>query len=64
MIEDGANSQSAALEWAWRKILGRGFKPSVLQEFQAIFTDRECLEEFGFTYLYKIVPRLEFENPN
>ena len=57
LIEDGANSQSA-LEWAWCKILGNSFESKRLQEFEAIFTDRECLEEFGFTPLHKKVLKL------
>jgi hypothetical protein len=35
--------------------LGKGFAPQRLLEFQSIFTDRECLEELGFTTLHKIV---------
>ena len=45
----------SALEWAWMKILGRSFKPGVQKQFEAVFTDRECLEELGFTSLHKIV---------
>jgi ankyrin repeat protein len=58
MIEDGANSQSA-LEWAWCKMLGNTYEPKTMQEFRAIFTDRECLEEFGFSHLHKLVLNLE-----
>jgi hypothetical protein len=54
MIEDGSNSLSA-LEWAWIKILGKSFSPATSLEFEAIFSDRECLEEMGFTYLHKLV---------
>lgn len=45
----------SALEWAWMKILGRSFKPSVQKQFEAVFTDRDCLEELGFSILHKIV---------
>ena len=45
----------SALEWAWMKILGRSFGPGVQKQFEAVFTDRECLEELGFSNLHKIV---------
>ena len=53
-VEDGDNQQSA-LEWAWMKILGKAFDKPLLLAFQSIFTDRECLEEMGFTIIHKIV---------
>ena len=37
------------------KILGRSFKPSVQKQFEDVFTDRECLEELGFSTLHKLV---------
>ena len=37
------------------KILGRSFKPAVQKQFEAVFTDRECLEELGLPSLHKIV---------
>ena len=37
------------------KILGRSFKPGVQKQFEAVFTDRECLEELGFSNLHKVV---------
>lgn len=37
------------------KILGRTFNPGVQKQFEAVFTDRECLEELGFSILYKII---------
>lgn len=37
------------------KILGRSFRPGVQKQFEAVFTDRECLEELGFSSLHKIV---------
>jgi uncharacterized protein len=52
----------SALEYAWTKILGKGFTPTRLLEFQSIFTDRECLEELGFTTLHKIVLGLHGAN--
>jgi ankyrin repeat protein len=61
LIEDGANSQSA-LEWAWCKILGKSFEPDCLQEFETIFSDRECLEEFGFSEIHKLVLDLKSGN--
>jgi hypothetical protein len=45
----------SALEYAWTKILGKAYPLPRLLEFQSIFTDRECLEEFGFTMLHKII---------
>lgn len=45
----------SALEWAWMRILGKSFKSSIQKQFEAIFTDRECLEELGFSNLHKIV---------
>lgn len=45
----------SALEWAWMRILGRSFKPGVQKQFEAVFTDRECLEELGFSILHKMV---------
>ena len=37
------------------KILGKSFRPGVQKQFEAVFTDRECLEELGFSKLHKIV---------
>ena len=37
------------------KILGKSFRPGVQRQFEAVFTDRECLEELGFSKLHKIV---------
>jgi ankyrin repeat protein len=37
------------------RMLGRSFKPSVQKQFEAVFSDRECLEELGFSRLHKIV---------
>jgi ankyrin repeat protein len=54
LVEDGDNQQSA-LEWAWMKILGKSYDKPRLLAFQSIFTDRECLEEMGFTIVHKIV---------
>src|ERR1700738_2618586 len=41
------------------KILGKSFEPVALLEFQSIFTDRECLEEMGFTRIHKLILELE-----
>lgn len=41
------------------KILGRAFPRSILQALEDIFTDRECLEEVGFTQVHKIVLQLQ-----
>lgn len=57
-IEYGANSLSA-LEWAWIKILGNSFPPAKVEELKAIFSDRGCLEEMGFTKLHKVVLEIE-----
>ena len=48
------------LEWAWVKILGRVFEHEAQQEMEQIFNDRECLEEFCFTPLHRII--LGFNN--
>jgi hypothetical protein len=55
-------SSRSALEYAWTKILGKGFAPTRLLEFQSIFTDRECLEELGLTTLHKIILGLHGAN--
>ena len=44
------------------KILGRSFKPGVQKQFEAVFTDRECLEELGFSKLHKIVLGIVFDS--
>lgn len=36
-------------------MLGRSFKPDVQKQFEDVFTDRECLEELGFSKLHKIL---------
>ena len=53
------NLSRSALEMAWTKILGRAFPPTQLQELESIFSDRVCLEEFGFTRLHKSILGLE-----
>lgn len=37
------------------RILGGSFESGVQRQFEAVFTDRECLEELGFSRLHKIV---------
>ncbi|KAK6535627.1 hypothetical protein TWF694_002082 [Orbilia ellipsospora] len=52
--EDGQN-QLSALEYAWTRILGGVYPEKTRQEMEVIFDDRECLEEFGFSTIHKIV---------
>lgn len=54
-ISIDSNHTRSALEWAWMRILGKSFKSGVQKQFEAVFTDRECLEEFGFSTLHKIL---------
>ncbi|KAG8529125.1 uncharacterized protein KY384_005760 [Bacidia gigantensis] len=43
------------LELAWIKILGKSFEHETQQEMEQIFSDRDCLEEMGFSILHQIV---------
>jgi hypothetical protein len=37
------------------KILGRSYEDKIQEEMEQLFSDRECLEEMGFTTLHRIV---------
>ncbi|KAF3935466.1 Ankycorbin [Dactylellina cionopaga] len=52
--EDGQN-QLSALEFAWTQILGGAFSDTTTEEMKVLFNDRDCLEEFGFSTIHKII---------